>query len=204
MDRRCWYSDEIWAVGSACAGSNDHDLKLWTVVRQSPNFIKILCFKGICAYLKEKRVLVFCMQHSRPPQPQGNRGSTRATCNSDVKGRPDERIVHVYGPLRSEKDNDGWDLAILHHFAAYNPNIHNNRETVVAIVWKGPVQGFHRNDNHSIAGSCSKPSLEESRNHDANQKKDSTERQRPANKARKGKEKGHYTPQPKSSEIMEH
>ena len=78
------------------------------------------------------------------------------------------------------------------------------KKTSTAIAWKGPVQGFHKNGNHSIAGSGGKPSLKEPCSYVIYQKKDSVEGQRPANRTQQGKGKGHYTPQPKSNEIMEH
>jgi len=38
------------------------------------------------------------------------------TCDNDMKGRPDKGIGHVYGTLKSKKDSDGWDLAVLQCF----------------------------------------------------------------------------------------
>ena len=60
--------------------------------------------------------------------------------------------------------------------AIYDPNSHNNGKTFMVIIWKGPVQGFHRHDSHSIAGLGGKTSLKESCSHVTYQKKDLVER----------------------------
>lgn len=57
-----------------------------------------------------------------------------ATCDCDVKGGPDKRIGHVYGPFKSEKGSDGRDLAILQRFVVYDSNSCNNRKKFAAIV----------------------------------------------------------------------
>lgn len=70
-------------------------------------------------------------------EPWGN-----ATCDCDVKGGPDKRIGHVYGPLKSEKGTDGRDSAILQHFTVYNPNSCNNRKNIRGYSLKGTSAGI--------------------------------------------------------------
>jgi len=89
-------------------------------------------------------------------------------------------------------------------FTVYDPNSHITEKHSWLSSKKGPVEGSHRHDSHSITGSGDKPSLKGSSSDVTYQKKGSAERQRPANRAWKRKEKAHYMPQPKSNEIMEH
>lgn len=60
-----------------------------------------------------------------------------ATCNCDVKGEPNKRNGHVYGPLKSEKGSDGWDSTILQRFVGYDRNNCNNRKNIRGYSLKG-------------------------------------------------------------------